>query len=184
MALGSSIDHREGYAFIKSGETWYSPNGWAVPDIPLTDFKFNHETRLADVKVPQWWTQEYAWLPWIPKDPFQGALHYLNSFTIERLSGRQSGYRLKSTTLSQWADLADHLDAMGVPFTIENSNMLERHVLFPPHPSNTNFRDIHRTHKAAMFHCHKAQEFFTLWLGFLAYQINVGFTDLDEKIGH
>lgn len=171
------IDHSQGHAFLHNGEVFYSPNSSRriiVPDRPgpSSRYRFHEKDALWEhFHDPQWWTQEYCFLSFVPLRPsFEGdtfgSLREILSFIIGPDS--DDCFYLHEGKAAEWTQLQDWL------FYI--SALLEQTVntypsLKPIPPSFLGFQKRFTSLRSARIRATISRDWFVIWMGLLSFKI-------------
>ena len=171
------IDHSQGHAFLHNGEVFYSPNSSRriiVPDRPgpSSRYQFHKKDALWErFHDPQWWTQEYCFLSFVPLRPsFEGdafgSLRDILSFVIGPDS--DDHFYLHEDKAAEWAQLQDWL--------LYISAILEQTIntypsLKPIPPSLLGFQKRFTSLRLARIQATISRDWFVIWMGLLSFKI-------------
>jgi hypothetical protein len=171
------IDHSQGHAFLHNGEVFYSPNSSrriVIPDRPgpSSRYRFHQKDAFWErFHDPQWWTQEYCFLSFVPLRPsFEGdtfgSLRDILSFVIGPDSDDR--FHLREDKAAEWIQLQDWL------FHI--SALLEQSInvypsLKPIPPSLIGFQKRFTSLRSARIRATTSRDWFVIWMGLLSFKI-------------
>jgi len=171
------IDHSQGYAFLHNGEVFYSPNSSRriiVPDRhgSSSRYRFHAKDALWErFHDPQWWTQEYCFLSFVPLRPsFEGdafgSLRDILSFVIG--PDPDNHFYLREDKAAEWTQLQDSL------FYI--SAILEQTIdtypsLKPIPPLLLGFQQRFTSLCLARIRATISRDWFVIWMGLLSFKI-------------
>jgi len=171
------IDNSQGHAFLHNGEVFYSPNSprrIIISDRPgpSSCYRFHKNDALWEhFHDPQWWTQEYCFLSFVPLRPsFEGdtfgSLRDMLSFVVGPDSDNH--FYLCEDKAAEWTQLQDWL------FYI--SALLEQTIdtypsLKPIPPSFLGFQKRFMPLRLACIRATTSRDWFVIWMGLPSFKV-------------
>ena len=171
------IDHSQGHAFLHNGEIFYSPNSSRriiIPNRPgpSSRYRFHKKDALWErFHDPQWWTQEYCFLSFVPLRPlFEGDTFGSLREILSSVIGPDSDGRfyLHEDKAAEWIQLQDWL--------LHISALLEQTIsiypsLRPIPPSFLGFQKRFMSLRSARIQATISRDWFVIWMGLLSFKI-------------
>ena len=180
----------KGFAFLHDGTIYYSPNSARRVIVPTrtADSAIYHFTRknaqLDRFQQPQWWTEAYGFLAFVPLIPkFDGAAFGCLSEILAyiRPSIEHSGkFVLSSEKIAQWTDLEDLIFLVS-SLLKNNTKFLLCASLSPIPPSYLGYRLPFDTPRAARLRVTTARDWFVILMGQLSFLL--GHFEHDSNLG-
>lgn len=172
-----TLDHSKGHAFLHEGVVYYSPNSSrriTIPERPglLSRYLFNKREALWEhFYNPQWWTQEYCFLGFLPLRPlFEGDTFGSLRLILPYLTGPDSNGRfyLHEDKVAEWKQLQDWLFYVSA---LLDQTVKTYPALKPIPPSFLGFEKTFSSMRSARLQTMISRDWFVIWMGLLSFQI-------------
>jgi hypothetical protein len=176
----------KGFAFLHDGTIYYSPNSTRHVIVPTpTDtavYQFTQKNAQLDrFQQPQWWTEAYGFLAFVPLIPkFDGAAFGCLHEILAYICPSNEKFALSSEKIAEWTDLEDLLLLIS-SLLKSNKNILLGASLTPISPSYLGYRLSFGTPRAARLRVTRARDWFVILMGHLSFLL--GHFELDSKLG-
>jgi hypothetical protein len=176
---------RRGSVIHLNGDIFYSPNSLRSVALPLVPFSDSQKvfgdplsTRLSDFQRPRWWSEEFAWLAFVPLHPsFTGYPFDCLSYIPPRAENVGADrYQLNSEIANSWRILEDTL----VQVTSYLTSKYQVKVIRPFSPWAYGYRGTYKNPRAVQRCAHSSRDWFAIWMGLFSYLIAVGNTKQHE----
>jgi hypothetical protein len=171
------IGDSKGFAFLHEGTIFYSPNCSRRVIVPTPlNTSIYHFTRknaeLAHFQQPQWWTEPYGFLAFVPLIPnFDGAAFGCLREIVSHIRSsieNPGKFVLSSEKIAEWTDLEDLMFLVSSLLN-NNKKFLLGASLNPIPPSYLRYRFPFDTPRAARLRATTARDWFVILMGRLSF---------------
>ncbi|KIM35115.1 hypothetical protein M413DRAFT_79731 [Hebeloma cylindrosporum] len=181
-----SFDYAQGKVVIQHGTIFYSPNCTRAVNIPpqpthSSDPFKQPRLNTSMFKQPVWWSQDWAWLSFIPLAPSFLFTPFEPLCMMPRIEPvkvyfkydscaeprEETHFKMPDDDIKAWLKEEERIvklaHVMKLRYGISATT--------PPKPSSFHFDRAHKSHAIAKRMLCLAREWFAIWMGYLAYLI-------------